>query len=83
MIVYTSCNDAYIPGVTALYKSYKKHNKDGRFVVLYDGDEPWRITDIGAEVVTRPKVNLSCIPITDNRPLDTAQVHCYRFAIPA
>jgi hypothetical protein len=81
VIVYTACNEAYIPGAIALFNSFRQFN-DGRFVVLYDGDDPRKLTERGIEVIVRPTVDLPVIPVTDNRPEETAEVHCFRFAIP-
>ena len=81
MIVYTACNEAYIPGAIALHNSFRQHN-DGRFVVMYDGDDPSPLTRRGIEVIKQPVVDLPVIPVTDNRPEETAAVHCFRFAIP-
>ena len=81
MIVYTACNRQYIPGAIALYNSFRQHN-DGRFVVMYDGDDPSELTRRGIEVIKQPMVDLPVIPVTDNRPEETAAVHCFRFMIP-
>lgn len=81
MIVYTACNAAYIPGVIALHNSFRQTN-EGRFVVLYDGDDPSELTRRGIEVIIRPSIDLPVIPQTLNRPDETAEVHCFRFAIP-
>lgn len=81
MIVYTACNDAYIPGAIALFKSFRQTNH-GRFVVLFDGDDPSSMERLGMEVIVRPHIDLPRIPKTDNRPDEVADVHCYRFAVP-
>ena len=81
MIVYTACNTRYIPGAIALHNSFRRHCR-GRFVVLFDGDDPSPLESRGMEVVVRPDSGLPVIPKTENRPDHTAAVHCYRFAIP-
>ena len=82
--VVTAANEAYWPGVVALYNSIKAHYPDCQFHALLEGGASLegKAAALGIDYTMNPDVAAGNYPVTKNRPENTAMVHFYRLLVP-